>query len=753
MGILNIWGTPVAATKTAASRFDANDAGQSVGGSISSSTIRYGYYGININGSSYNTLTSNNVYANVSNGIYAAAGYCTLASNNVFGNVTNGGNASGIYLQGSNCTLLSNNIYNNLSFGSSEGGITLYLGATNNLLVANNIYGNIQHGVIFRAPNVKNNTLISDNIYANGYGGSTGNGLAGIYAENSTSGSGQVCVNCNIGYTSAGTASADNFTEVQFDNTTGNNGLTLKNSLVNPSPGINTAELVQPGSYLLNYSTNTGVVQIYGDYQLSGSTLTLDYANVLYASTATTPADMSGHGNSATVNSTNDAKAVSQLVIATYNGSTWDIKGSSTGVICSGVSGATSATDCPSGAGKQFNITITNGGSVAAGDVLNFGLMAASNDAGVQKQLLFGPAASSFNNGRSKIEIASSGGFHAVGISTATSLIDMMASGSTYYTFVDSGALTLAYTTVQDADEMGLEFTGSSGISLATSTFDLSGQGVSSTSTYITAVNPLTSNATFYGLIFNNSRPNTYNHNIRLSGTDSGLAWTMQTWSGPLGGQPYTDYNVQPSTRVIWSNIPGDPIVTAVYSSSITVGAWTTPSPSNGYELDASTAPDFSGTLFSSSTTNSAVNSLTTPASLSPNTTYYMRLGNIVGSATSYVNVIPASTSTLANVVTGSRIYQTFSTSVTVNWVALAATPSSMTAEGYILQASTASNFSGTLYSSSTANVSLSTLTVQGLVYSTLYYFRVGSLNWNNVADLCRRPARRPPRIRPAMAS
>ena len=38
-------------------------------------------------------------------------------------------------------------------------------------------------------------------------------------------------------------------------------------------------------------------------------------------------------------------------------------------------------------------------------------------------------------------------------------------------------------------------------------------------------------------------------------------------------------------------------------------------------ELDASTASDFTGTLFSSSTTNSALTTLITPASLAPNAT------------------------------------------------------------------------------------------------------------------------------------
>ena len=249
-------------------------------------------------------------------------------------------------------------------------------------------------------------------------------------------------------------------------------------------------------------------------------------------------------------------------------------------------------------------------------------------------------------------------------------------------------------------------------------------------------MNPLTSNATFYGLAFNESRANTNNHNIRLSGTNAGLSWNMQNWSGVLGGKPHTDYSVQPSTRVVWSAIPGDAVLTAVYVTSVTVSELDDAlSPSNGYELDASTAADFSGTIVSSSTTNSAVTTLTTPPSLWPNTTYYLRLGNIVSGTTSYANVTPASTSTLANVISGVQVYNVSASLIVVNWQALPVSPSSSTSEGYILQASTASNFSGTLFSSSTSNVSLSTLTLSGLAAFTTYYIRAGGLNWDSVAD------------------
>src|SRR4029077_17844300 len=75
------------------------------------------------------------------------------------------------------------------------------------------------------------------------------------------------------------------------------------------------------------------------------------------------------------------------------------------------------------------------------------------------------------------------------------------------------------------------------------------------------------------------------------------------------------------------------------------------------------------------------------------------------------------------------RIYQVFASSVTLNWQSLGGSGGS---EGYELNASTASDFTGTLFSSATTDVNQSTLTVTGLAANTTYYFQVGGINWNN---------------------
>ena len=336
----------------------------------------------------------------------------------------------------------------------------------------NLVYGNAGPAMDLQASN--NNTLVANSVYGNSIFGITSYGI-----RNSLGATGNVCASCQVGYSTSGVASPDGQTEILFDNST-TNYLILKNTPVNPSPGIDLTGFAKPGSYLLIYSTTTGLVQVYGDYQLAGSTFTLDYANELYASTATTPADMSGHGNLATVNQSYDANAVSQLVTLIYNGSTWDVNGSSTGVICTGLS-AGSAHDCPNSGSKQFNITITNGSPVS-GDILNFGLVAASSDAYKQKTLQFAATTGSgFNHDRSKIEIPRRApGSMRWGCSTAPTIITQMASGGTYYTFVDSGAFTVQYASFTYMDESGVQLFGGAGAgpwSINYSTFDYPGSG------------------------------------------------------------------------------------------------------------------------------------------------------------------------------------------------------------------------------------------------------------------------------------
>lgn len=148
------------------------------------------------------------------------------------------------------------------------------------------------------------------------------------------------------------------------------------------------------------------------------------------------------------------------------------------------------------------------------------------------------------------------------------------------------------------------------------------------------------------------------------------------------------------------------------------------------YQLWASTDSDFNVT------NDSGLISLTshTFTTLMPNSTYYAkaRARDAAGNYSSFTS--NSSTVTLAKPLTSVTLANVFVTSAAYHWAALATTPSSATAAGYRLEAST-TDFDGTgdVLSSATTNINLSTLTVQNLTVNTTYYFRSASLNWLNV--------------------
>ncbi|MBI4377147.1 MAG: right-handed parallel beta-helix repeat-containing protein, partial [Elusimicrobia bacterium] len=176
-------------------------------------------------------------------------------------------------------------------------------------------------------------------------------------------------------------------------------------------------------------------------------------------------------------------------------------------------------------------------------------------------------------------------------------------------------------------------------------------------------------------------------------------------------------------------NGPPDSAVLTVWMSSISVSY--AANGAQAYVIETSTAANFTGQVYSSAT--SAYFSPLNPQDLLPHTTYFLRAGALWGAVTYYADSIPASTSTLARPVAGAQIFQVNASSVAVNWLPHPAVPpevSSNSASGYLLQASTAADFTGLLFSSQSLGVSQSTLTLT-LSYDTTYYFRVASLNWN----------------------
>jgi len=257
--------------------------GSGVLGSISSCTVRNGFIGVLLNATSGGALTSNNIFASVSSGLdlFSSVTNLLVVSNNIYGSTSDNIDVNGSYnfFQANNIygstigndginlsgapgynTFVSNNLYSNGRFG-------LYMPGSNNLVVSNRIYSNsrgIGIGTCCAAAN--GNTLISNYIYSNGYYGLA---VAG-------GSSGNLWVGGGIGYSSAAVAASNTTAEINLDNATTNN-LVVKNALINPTLGIGFSGFTSTGAYLVNYSTNPGMMQIYGDYAVSGSTFTLDY--------------------------------------------------------------------------------------------------------------------------------------------------------------------------------------------------------------------------------------------------------------------------------------------------------------------------------------------------------------------------------------------------------------------------------------------------------------------------------------------
>jgi hypothetical protein len=157
------------------------------------------------------------------------------------------------------------------------------------------------------------------------------------------------------------------------------------------------------------------------------------------------------------------------------------------------------------------------------------------------------------------------------------------------------------------------------------------------------------------------------------------------------------------------------------------------PVSADGYVLEASTSSDFTGASLSSVSFVRSADALSVEG-LDPNTTYYLRAGAL-WSHTTFFSAVSSEAATLALPVANAELGAVFFSSAAVRWVPrpqAGLQGSSNSAEGYCLEASTASDFPAGALSSATANAALSTLTVRGLLGDSTYYFRVGSLNWRS---------------------
>ena len=222
---------------------------------------------------------------------------------------------------------------------------------------------------------------------------------------------------------------------------------------------------------------------------------------------------------------------------------------------------------------------------------MNFALIAASSDTNKQKKLQFGQAGTTFRKGHSKLTIASGAGFDAEGTAANPTLIDMLPSGGTYYTFVDSGVFTVNYASITHMDASGIWLsTGPSGsgpFSINNSTFDLVGntnvKGVISTSTLITLNNVINSTITLENVTYSSSTTNTHIFNYTILGSSVGLQWTNQLYNGTLTGAANTNSDTT-QKHILWEPVGCSTITSIVngnWSSSSTWDAGFVPTACN----------------------------------------------------------------------------------------------------------------------------------------------------------------------------
>lgn len=127
---------------------------------------------------------------------------------------------------------------------------------------------------------------------------------------------------------------------------------------------------------------------------------------------------------------------------------------------------------------------------------------------------------------------------------------------------------------------------------------------------------------------------------------------------------------------------------------------------------------------------------LTTAASVSfgnlpANTIYQARVAAIDrgGRYSAFSTSAQRATLALAPTPAGTPLVEVFTTSATLAWIPRPAAPEDQSCYGYRLAAYSSATYSVAYASSATADVSLSSLTIRGLVPGVTFYFRVASLN------------------------
>ncbi|MDE2291995.1 MAG: hypothetical protein KGL53_07925, partial [Elusimicrobia bacterium] len=467
-----------------------------------------------------------------------------------------------------------------------------------------------------------------------------------------------------FGYKPDGTSAADTTSEYYLSSVAGSS-THMQWTRVNPLHGIDVSN-IGSGANVISYDqdADTGSIRLWGDVALANSSATLATGFELFDATATTPKLMRGTGHSLTVTNV-AAAAVSQVIDVEYRGGLWHVDGSSSGLEMSQFGGSVVGLQVPS-SNPQFTMNFTPG-TPQEGDRVDFALLAGTGDSAAKKRLLFGPAAPSFNGGKTRLLVSPSGGIGFAGNSSSWTVVDSLNPGTLYYTFIDSGSFSAVYSSFTHMDSQGIQLA-STTVLMSTSSFDAPQVIAASSVSYITASAPiLAPSATFYGLFFGNSNSTqtaaaAYNVNV----TGGGALWTFRHWSGPMGGGAH---DADPPGGLSWSPFqPGSAAqdFLMVGASSVTI-AWAPGNNDAGmwYEVQANTFSFANGGIVDSYPVTGLQSDI---AGLTPNTSWYLRVwayepGSQVTSPTSLQ--LPA-TATLVEPPDGVWFDEVSSNSITV---------------------------------------------------------------------------------------
>jgi hypothetical protein len=560
--------------------------------SISSSAFHDGYQGLYLDGDG--NAVSRSVFAlNADQGVFVENAERNIFSGNIYagcggGALLNGGygmqflegrflgNGSGLFVLTSALGSYQDLIFSGNDGATSRGALTLTYGASGSFLKNIVARNSITSGFTFEMGD-----YVAEDLTAafNGEDGLStyldggvilrpvmyGNLRYGLFLG----GTGHLVQGGSLGYGPGFTSSPDADREVNARAA----WPVFRGVRVNPAGTfVDQNDLDQSNESLISYNPENeqGTAHLWGDYTPASGAFSLDHAARTYASTATAPTLVQGTGGYvADVTATSDSNAVSQVITLTRAGGQWVATGS--------VSGSLGSFSGPVVSHAQF--TATFGGAVA-GDVWKFALLAASNDAGVQKTLVVHGGAPGFNGGRSRL-VVGTGGLTLKGSPAAPTLVTRSGAGVSL-TLISSGPTTVEYSTISYLDAGGLQLSGAGPVSLSSTSF---GSLVTSAgnNAYVTA-NGLTSSATFYGLLFGDQQTapplSHVLYNVRVTGAGLGPQWTFQGWSGDYAGP---GRELDPNNRLHWLLQPPAGLAAVPSAGRIDL-SWTHPvSPTAAY--------------------------------------------------------------------------------------------------------------------------------------------------------------------------